>query len=242
MIHYKQWLFTLTFLMFMIASYSINVAKAAEGMAAFPDLTPLILTNEDVTLYYDPQKSIILNGKHPESQSYYEAGVYISRPLRTQLLGPGKGFFTIDCDSGGSWDPGCTVLEEIAGQLKPVVDIRGLRFVLPGDGNIYVDGHNNTMFNVRRKFEWQDGTFVEVQQPFYYVGVETHTRTDLEMYSTTDYKQVVAILPKGTPVHVLLNEKHNYLVKTAFGLLGWINIQNVSQENSPIEGIYFAGD
>ncbi|GBG13348.1 sorbosone dehydrogenase [Novimethylophilus kurashikiensis] len=215
----------------------------AEGVETFPGLRALHIKNADVTLYYDPKISTVLSGNHPEAKNYEEAGVFISRPLRTQLLGLGKGFFTIDCDSGGSWDPGCTFLLENEGKLKKVFQTLGLRFALPGNGNIYVEGHNDTMFNVRKKYGWHDGKCIEIKQPFNFVGLDTTTREPIELFSSQEYKQIVATLPKGSPVTVLLNEGEHYLVKTPFGLLGWVKIRDgVQQAESPIAGIYFAGD
>lgn len=42
---------------------------------------------------------------------------------------------------------------------------------------------------------------------------------------------------------VVLSDGHdNYLVKTAFGLLGWVKIPGDSQEATVIDGLFFAGD
>ncbi len=223
-------------------SLAADKVKTQEGMASFPGLKALHLKNEDVTLYYNPKNSQILSGKHPDVENYDKSGVYISRPLRTELLGQGKGHFTIDCDSGGSWDPGCTILQDDNGKLKEIIHIMGLHFAFPGNGNIYVEGHNDTMFNVRKKFEWRDGSFVEVKQPYNYVGLNTTTRESIQIFSSQEYNQTVASLPKGSSVTVLLNEGKDYLIKTPFGLLGWIKIQESSQEDTPIWGIFWNGD
>lgn len=230
-------------LMHVGASFGAGKPSSPDGMNVFRGLNALHLKNEDVTLYYDPEKSKILKGAHPEAKEYDEAGVFISRPLRSELLGAGKGFFTIDCDSGPSWDPSCTFKQEANGKLKEVARISGLHFALPGNGIIYVSGHNDTMFNVRKKYEWRDGIFAEIKQPFSYVGLETTTKDNIQIFSSQDYTQIVAALPKGSPITVVLNQGDHYLVKTPFGLLGWVRIRDgVLQEDSPIVGIYFAGD
>lgn len=228
---------------FVSSSFSAGPGTPPGEMPAFPALTMLHAKNEDVALYYDPAKSEVLTAKHPDATNYEENGVYISRALRTQLLGKGKGYFVIDCDSGGSWDPGIAILQEKDGLLKPLLHIQGLRFALPGNGAIYVDGHNDTMFNIRKKYEWHDSTFSEVPQPFRYVGLDTTTQSDMEVFSSREYTRSIAALPKGSPVSVLLNEGEDYLVKTPFGLLGWIKIrEGIQREESPILGIYFEGD
>lgn len=215
-----------------------------EAMKAFPNLRFLYVERVGVMLYYDPKLSELLNVKLPNDEIYAQSGISISRPLRTQLLGPGKGYFTIDCDSGPTdGTSGCTIFQEAGTQLKEITTIRGLQFAFPGNGSLYVEGHNNDMFSAKNKYEWHDGTFVVVKQPFQYVGLTTTTRVALNIFSTQNYKQVVASLPKDSTITVILNEGNHYLVKTPFGLLGWVKITNgTSYENSPILGIYFSGD
>lgn len=231
--------------LFLFAGTSIadTHVQPNEILSSFPGLKPLHMKNEDVTLYYAPEISQKLNGKHPEEEQFDKAGLYISRPLRTQLLGPEYGYFTIDCDSGPSWDPGCTFSQEVKnGTLKEIIHIYGLRFALPGNGNIYVEGHNDTMFNIRKKFTWREGSFEEVKQPYKYVGLTTTTRDSIQIFSSQEYNQTVASLPKGAALTVLVNDGDNYLIKTTFGLLGWVKIPESSQEDSPISGIYWNGD
>lgn len=217
--------------------------NSIDGMNAFPALKTMELKDIGVTLHYSSDKSQVLTVPHPDAKDLNEGGIYIARPLRVQLLGENKSSFIIDCDSGGSADPSCSVLQEAGSQLKKLLTIFGVRFAFPGNGSIYVDGHSNTMFNARRKFEWRNGSFVETPQPFRYVGLDTTTRTAITLYAKTDYKQPVASLPQDTAVTVLLNDGTAYLLKTPFGLVGWIRIaEGVIQENSPINGIYYAGD
>jgi hypothetical protein len=41
---------------------------------------------------------------------------------------------------------------------------------------------------------------------------------------------------------LLADGEDNYLVKTAFGLVGWLRIPADSQEAKVIDGLFFAGD
>lgn len=239
------WLIPLSLSILIIFSgvaFSAENAKAKDGMASFTGLQSHYLKNEGVTLYYNPERSRVLPGSHPDADKHDKSGVYISRVLRAELLGVGKGHFVIDCDSGGSGDPGCTILKENNGHLKKINHIMGLNFAFPCNGIIYVDGHNNTMFNVRKKYEWKNRSFIEIKQPYNYVGLDSITKKPIQIYSSKEYKQVVANLPKGAPVFVLLNEGENYLIKTPFGLLGWHKIRDGIQNESTLEGIYWAGD
>lgn len=219
---------------------------ADDSLASFGGLTALTLKNEGVTLYYLPAISKVLTAPHPDAHAYDEAGVYASRPLRTRIVPTEAQDFVVDCDSGGSWDPGCTIMREDRGELKEVVGIRGLRFIFPGNGSIYVDGHNDNMFNVRRKFEWRDGTFVEVKQPFLYVGLRSTAKKELTLFETDALAgNVVAKIPANSPVEVLVakhppkpdEQPRLYLVRTSFGLTGWARI-----EQGDVEGIEYAGD
>lgn len=215
-------------------------ACVQDGMKkAFPTLKEMSLKNSDVTIFYADALSIVLTAPHPEAKEADEQGIGLDRPLRTQLLGAGKGYFTVDCNSGMSADPNCTVFQETREGLKEVFGSGGLRFAFPGNGSIYVDGHTNTMFNLRKKYEWKAGKFIEVKQPFNYVGLESKTTENISIYSDKGMKDVVATLPKGSSVTVLINDGDYYLLKTPFGLVGWFRSDRYSV---PIEGIFIAGD
>lgn len=229
------------FLVLFCTAWSLTT-KAEESASGFSDLQSLTLKDVGITLHYNVGLSELLDSKpyNAGNDSEYTSLAY--RPLRTQILGAGKWYFTIECDNGPSGDDHCTFLQEDNGELKSVANIDGVDFTFPGNGNIYVNGHNDTMFDVRKKYEWRNGSFSETKQPFYYVGLDTTTREKLEIFSAKDNKDVVATLPKGTRLTVILNEEEYYLIKTTFGLLGWVRISECPQEQSPIVGIYFAGD
>jgi hypothetical protein len=222
---------------------SASFADALDpALASFSHLTSLKVADLPITLLYDPALSEKLPGPHPQGQELENEGIFVVRPLRSQLLGAGKGFFTIDCDSGPSDDFQCTIWRETSGGLEGLISLSGLRFIFPGNGHIYVDGHMGTMFNQRRKFSWQNDEFVEVVQPFFYVGLESKTRREIRIFASKALEEPVALLPKGAPVAVLLADGDFYLLRTAFGLVGWIKVDVVLQDESPIDGLFFAGD
>lgn len=126
---------------------------------------------------------------------------------------------------------------------RKIGGISGLEIVIPGNGNVYVSGHTNNMFNMRRKFTLKDNQLEEIKQPFYYVGLVTETTQSVNLYSDISSKEITAQLPAGYGVEVLINKGNNYLIKTPFGLTGWISIPfGTFSEQTPIKGIYFAGD
>lgn len=222
--------------------------------AVFPGLSVLPLADIGVTLYYNAALSERLTAPHPWTADMDEAGVYVARPLQSRLLGADGEAFLVDCDSGGSADPNCRVY--LAGDdpqadpetLHPVFEAYALNFVFPGDGSIYVSGHTNTLFDTRRKFVYQEGEFVEVPQPFFYVGLESQTRAPLTLYAAPDLAEPVAELAAETPVTVLLNQGDDFLLKTPFGLVGWVRITVFEQcgsgdgQPSPLAGLCYAGD
>jgi hypothetical protein len=126
-------------------------------------------------------------------------------------------------------------------ELKELGSIFGLEITFPGDGFFYVTGHTNNTFNQRRKFTIRDDALVEIRQPFYYVGLETFTKEELDVYADRELTAHVAHLPKNTPITVVLNTEDYYLIKTPKDLLGWAKI-HVEQQDTIIEGLYYFGD
>jgi len=60
-------------------------------------------------------------------------------------------------------------------------------------------------------------------------------------------KEVVATLPKDYKIEVLLAETSHqhedfYLVKTAFGLVGWTQIKAGQYQSVEVDGIFWNGD
>ena len=44
------------------------------------------------------------------------------------------------------------------------------------------------------------------------------------------------------PIIELINEDEFYLIKTSFGLIGWVKIPECIISDTPIKGLYYAGD
>ncbi len=218
---------------------------------AFPELKAYILKDldigldEHITIYFNPENSQKVSEKHPQSEQINDEGINIKRALRGELLGKGKGQFIVDCDSGLSADPSCTILKEnMDGTTHDVGQMSGLNFIMPGNGYIYVTGHTNNMFNERKKYEWKNNRFSEVTQSSYYVGLESHTTKAIVLVESKNSSKVIASLPANAPVTVLINEGDYYLIKTPFGLTGWLklDIANGMLENTPVKDLYFRGD
>ena len=193
-----------------------------------------------VTISYDPQITEVVN-KPLNAGPEHEGEPLVTRALKTRIDREKSEEVFIDFDPGPSVDPSIVVTR--VGSAEPAGYIAGLDFYIPGTGAIYASGHTNTMFDVRRKYVLQGDKLVEVKQPFYWVGLESKAKKDLVLYSGKDGKETVARLPKGSALTVVLSEGENwYLIKTPFGLVGWLKIEGYSQEADTIEGLYFRGD
>jgi hypothetical protein len=171
--------------------------------------------------------------------------------LQTRLSPESDEQFYVIHDWGPSTDPGFTIFRNLE---KPVMilSIGGVELYIPGNGFLYsVSGHYDNLFNHRRKFKYQSGRFVEVEQPFYYVGINTTTVAPVELLLAPQdsMQQIVASLPANYEVEVLLakkeddpNDERYFLVKTPLGLLGWVRITHQAYSGWPIEGIFMSGD
>lgn len=84
----------------------------------------------------------------------------------------------------------------------------------------------------------------EVSQPLYYVGQKTKTLKSITLSQTFKQLKPVAHLPANSSVEIIAAEAkdsaHYFLIKTAFGLLGWWKLDSVYSQS--IENLYFAGD
>ncbi len=181
---------------------------------------------------------------------------YATRLIRTKIDRTSDIYYTIDFSMGQSADPNFKFSVNVGDKLLMSKQVlTGTQLYIPGNGFLYVSGFTNNTFDQKRKFYIVDDTLVEVEQPYYYVGLNSTATRDLVLRTdpsdTTD-ASIVATVPKGSPVTVLLkraDEKYpefTYLLKTPFGLTGWLRVPAddlLSWNNrSPVEGLYFKGD
>ncbi|MFN8346607.1 MAG: hypothetical protein U0X91_16510 [Spirosomataceae bacterium] len=133
---------------------------------------------------------------------------------------------------------------------KMLGNINGLEFYLTNNNTFYINGHTNNLFNKKRKFEIRKDTVTEVIQPFYYVGLQSVTLTNVVLYQSKTGPETVASLPKGYKVEVVLAEygkpdfelETHFLVKTDYGLMGWLRLNPNDSPDKIIKGLFFAGD
>jgi hypothetical protein len=182
-----------------------------------------------------------------ELENLRSQGVLADYVVETQINRLGK-YFLVSCNSGGSADYACVFQAVQEGPPAPLSQVPGMRFEIPGDGCVYASGHNNTMFNLRRKLCLDGDQLREIDQPFHYVGLKSKAKRDLPFFSDLTMKRPVGTIPKGDFVEVLVassdgstGPREYLLVRDDRGLTGWINVER-AQEAEDVEGLYFAGD
>jgi hypothetical protein len=148
---------------------------------------------------------------------------------------------------GMSADPGFEISKENG---ERVTGFSCLDFYINESGTIYTSGHTNSMYDKRRKFQIQEDTIIEIQQPFRYVGIKGQTLKPITLYEEKTGESVVAHLQKNYEIEILLTEssakdfeiEYNYLVKTEFGLIGWLRLTYEDTYGKVLEELFYAGD
>lgn len=219
---------------------ALGLCRPVAAAESFPGLRSVEYTGYlTVRIFYDPAISQLVDKPlNPEAGETGEP--LVTRVLKTRIDRTKTEEVFIDYDEGPSADPEIVVTR--VGAAEPAGYVSGLNFYIPGTGALYASGHTNTEFDTRKKYVLEGGRLVEVKQPFSWVGLESKALKDLALYAAKDQKEVVARLSKGSALTVVLNEGDWYLIKTPFGLLGWLRIEGGRQEADTVEGLFFAGD
>lgn len=164
------------------------------------------------------------------------AFVSINLSTKTEIL--------IGYSEGASEDPEFLFYQQEEVGFRSLKSIYGKQIFISGNGNIYVSGHTNNMFNKRRKFKFENETIREIDQPFYFVGLQTKTLKTIKLHSDKSLDNILATLPANSPIEVVAaeyaNECQYFLIKTSFGLLGWWKLDNFNSRE--IAKLFYAGD
>jgi hypothetical protein len=211
------------------------ICSSQELSKSFPNLTEIkVDTRWDVRVLFNPKVSKVINQKYHETEPDMDNW----RVVKTYITGAGQEY-RIEFSEGLSDDPTFRIFK--GDEKEPIFDAFATGLVIPGNGFIYTSGHTNNMFDERKKYELRKGKLIEVKQPFYYVGLVSKTKKKITLHTSKDMKGTVATLPAGSSVSVLINEGELYLLKSDFGLVGWVKIEANNSEET-IEGLILAGD
>lgn len=235
------------FLPLSVAVLSLSAALA-HGQEAkplsvpFPGLKNHVITGGEGAITeqisYDASLSKLINKPVGEPS---EGASEVTRLIETKISGEKGASYFVDFDPGPSADPVFNIVESKSG--KTIGQISGDVLVVPGNGFIYSIARSNEMHTERRKFELKDGKVEEVKQPFSYVGLDTRAKKPLALKAEKDGGAVIANIPAGDTLQVVIRDGEYLLIKTQFGLVGWWKMNtDVQPDNAEIEGIYYAGD
>lgn len=171
------------------------------------------------------------------------SGPYHDEVIKTQINQSSGEEYYVLFSWGPSADPEYIFYRK--GRLeKPAFRLMAPQVFIPGNGNIYTAGHSNNTFDTRKKYIFSNNSIREVEQPFYYVGMQTQTRKPVVLYKSQKMQQKVAGLPADYAIEVVLNKKRSnfYLIKTQFGLTGWLKVNHRGPQVEEIKNMTFAGD
>jgi len=211
------------------------------------DYLEKLIVDGDVFVKYNSASTTVINKSISELDKndplYYEdeMGMGGTKLLKTKISSDGD-YYNIVFSWGPSADPEFSFYKD--GQKEAIFYVAGLNLYIPGNGSIYVSGHTNNNFNERKKFTLKNGEFVEAPQAYYYVGLKTKTVKAITIYKNDNLTGSVANLPKDYSIEVLINKQGTdlYLIKTDFGLTGWVKTGPVNYGDGAIDGLFYAGD
>lgn len=232
-------------------SFSLSTQAQKTGIPqSFSHLTLLELgdiewsdSHENPKVYFEANFSEVINKPVPVNSPFYseysdDFGETIV--ISTKLHHTDKWESFVLYSDGPSGDPSFSFYTQKGDSISYLGSVGGLSLFIPGNGNIYVSGHANNYFNKRKKYTVSNGNLTEVEQPFYYVGLETQTQSAITIYKSPEQIQKVAVLPANSAVEILINESDNFLIRTSFGLTGWWKLDPYGDSAFP--DIYFNGD
>lgn len=110
---------------------------------------------------------------------------------------------------------------------------RIINICIPSTKNIYTENYGEFNMWYSTKLVFDIDHYKEVEQEFYYLGQPSTTNSTIELYDKNKtYK--IATLAKDSKIIVIGWFKHKALIKSVFGLTGWVDIEAID--------IYFTPD
>lgn len=151
--------------------------------------------------------------------------------------------FTIQYNSGPSADPTFTIKWQ-EGKKDHDFSMEGTDLDFLASGEILISGHTNNKFSQKRKIVFKNNKLIEVEQPYYFIGIKSKSLIDVDARLNPDEKSATIFhLKKDDPVEVILSDTGQlyFLLKNSEGLLGWVLISE-SQRPTIVKEIFFKGD
>ena len=252
----KQKTFSLLFMLTLISTIVLGQVKEAFPQMkwvnigqdiVYPDgkfgYDPATFTYMGIELHKLPKTDVCYDDENGEE--YTLLGRYKTSSMKESL--------NILFSPGPSGDPQFRISD---GKNKVFWEQVADEMSINGNGIIYTAGNTDKMYNERRKYQLSGNKVLETKQPFCYVGVKGKLLKPATLYSQKKDGMVVASLPVGYEIEVLLAEEDypidengegfpmNYLARSAFGLVGWLRLTGEDfHHSSPIiSGLGYMGD
>lgn len=221
----------------------------ADEVTAFPGLKTIEIGEAaygaKIRVHFNPALGVVVNKPLSEDSGFGEPLIHVL----DFFLGASKARkLELNFTNGASDDPSFEV--RLAGAANPLEYgenmFGALEVFIPGNGALYASGHTNSTFNKRQKFGFDGTKLVESKQPYLYVGLNSKALRELAIFadqaSADSAKGApLAVIAKGAALTVLINDGDFYLLKSTFGLVGWVKL-SPSQSAEDIDGLFFAGD
>lgn len=244
---------TTLLLLFLLPLQFIG-AQTEKNFPQYTWINPVSSYDVDARFGYEKESFTLINkncNQLPKTDPCYDSEEYCD----WTLLGRYKNasmteYINILFTPGPSVDPLFSITDK---NNNPIWDKGAEELCINSSGIIYLSGNINKMFNQRMKLQFANGKVTEVKQPFYYVEVKGKLLKPVKLYSQKNNQgELVATLPVGYEIEILLAEPEtdperpmmNYLARTAFGLVGWLQLtENDTYHLDPIvRGLGFLGD
>lgn len=202
-----------------------------------------VAQNEYQIFGYDPANTKLINKFCADESTHW--GCFNGEDGSIIVATTNNDKYAILFNPGPSEDPEFSIYDK----NKNLIESFGANeFYITSANIIYTGGASNKMYDKRQKYTWQGNKIVEEKQPFYYVGMKTKTTKNLTLYKTKTGSEIIANLTPNYAVEVILADADSnskdmyYLLKTEFGLVGWLRLAEPYSYDTGIEGLRYNGD
>lgn len=168
--------------------------------------------------------------------------------LRIKRQGAFPRTYDVAASDWPSMDPHFTFYEVEGNKtIGQIGDLRGEELTIREDGSLVVYSRTNHYFGEYSLYEIRDNEFVEIDQPFRYLGLKSKTLEPVPVYSSMTAKEPYRTLALGTEVELLMHcDDGWFVVKTDDCILGlargFPGVTSDGTLKAAFEGLEFRGD
>lgn len=221
---------------------------AADGLDKLKTRTLDIDGTAAYTLHYNADVAKEINRQQADAEN---SDIILHDLLITPLAKDGKAL-TVRCGTGAPNDVSYCEFLQNEEDHEPAV-LFGNTFHIPANGYVYSDYHDTGASYYRHysKWQWADGAFREVEQPYRYIGADGIATAMLELRTKADGGNPAGSVAKGSKVRVILADPHQpcpdkftladgaicdsatILIRDEKGQTGWTTIRYAEGSDNP---------